>query len=355
MLRTPLYDEHVALGGKIVDFNGWALPVQFAGIVHEHNHTRTKASLFDCSHMAEFRIRGDATVKAYADLVCSDPAKLRVGRSRYGALLNESGGIIDDIITMKLADDDYFVVTNAGPREKVAGILKTAGDGVEDVTDTTAKIDIQGPVARDVLVRELPMAAELKYFEIRPAEWSGTPILASRTGYTGEMGFELFVPNEFAVPLWRALLAHDEVEPAALGARDTLRTEVGYALSGQDFNETRTPLQARMESFVAWDTEFIGKEALARQRDQGGYQRLAAIASPDRRAPRHDMEVRQGDKIVGVVTSGTFGPSVGHGIGLAYLDEDCLEPGTKLEAGPRNLEVTVVELPFYKDGTCRNK
>lgn len=354
MLRTPLYDEHIALGGKIVDFNGWALPVQYAGIVQEHTHTRTRASLFDCSHMAEFRIRGAEAVRAYSDLVCSDPAKLRAGRSRYGALLNESGGIIDDIITMKLADDDLFVVTNAGPRERVAEILKTSGEGVVDVTDETAKIDIQGPRARDVLVPELPMAAELNYFEIRPAEWNGESILASRTGYTGEMGFELFVPNAVAVPLWRALLAHKEVAPAALGARDTLRTEVGYALSGQDFDETRTPLQARMESFVAWDTEFIGKEALARQREEGGYARLAAIASGDRRAPRHDFEVRRNGKPVGVVTSGTFGPSVGHGIGLAYLDEDCLEAGTKLEAGPRGLEVSVVELPFYKNGTCRN-
>ncbi len=354
MLRTPLYDEHVSLGGKIVDFNGWALPVQFAGIVQEHNHTRTRASLFDCSHMAEFRVRGADAVRRYSELVCSDPIKLKANRSKYGALLNESGGIIDDIITMKLADDDLFVVTNAGPREKVAAIFARAGDGVEDVTDTTAKIDIQGPLARDVLVRELPMAAELKYFEIRPAEWNGEAILASRTGYTGEMGFELFVPNELAVPLWRALLAYEEVAPAALGARDTLRTEVGYALSGQDFNETRTPLQARMETFVAWNTEFIGKEALAKQRDAGGYPRLGAIASPDRRAPRHDFELRYGGKPVGVVTSGTFGPSVGHGIGLAYLEEDCLAPGTKLEAGPRGLEVTVVELPFYKDGTCRS-
>lgn len=354
MLQTPLYEEHVSLGGKIVDFNGWALPVQFAGIVQEHNHTRTKASLFDCSHMAEFRVRGEDAVRAYSSLICSDPAKLRVGRSKYGALLNEDGGIIDDIITMKLADDDLFVVTNAGPREKVAKIFSRAGEGVVDVTDDTAKIDIQGPLARDVLVRELPMAADLNYFEIRPAEWKGEAILASRTGYTGEMGFELFVPTALAVPLWRSLIAHSEVEPAALGARDTLRTEVGYALSGQDFNETRTPLQARMETFVAWDTDFIGKEALAQQRDAGGYQRLAAIASPDRRAPRHDFELRRDGKLVGVVTSGTFGPSVGHGIGLAYLDEDCLGLGTTLEAGPRGLEVNVVELPFYSDGTCRN-
>jgi len=354
VLQTPLYDEHVSLGGKIVDFNGWALPVQFAGIVQEHNHTRSKASIFDCSHMAEFRIRGANAVRAYGDLVCSDLANLRIGRSKYGALLNESGGIIDDLISMKIADDDLFIVTNAGPREAVANIFSSAGSGVEDVTDSTAKIDIQGPLARDVLVQELPIAAELNYFEIRSAEWNGEAIFVSRTGYTGEMGFELFVPNSLAVPLWRALLAHGEVEPAALGARDTLRTEAGYLLSGQDFQETRTPLEARMERFVAWDTPFVGKDALVHQRDQGGYPRLAAIASPDRRAPRHDFELRRKGTPVGVVTSGTFGPSVGHGIGLAYLEEEYLTPGTKLEAGPRGLEVSVVDLPFYADGTCRN-
>jgi aminomethyltransferase len=354
VLQTPLYDEHVSLGGKIVDFNGWALPVQFAGIVQEHKHTRSKVSLFDCSHMAEFRVRGTDAAQAYSDLICSDPANLRIGRSKYGALLNESGGIIDDLISMKLADDDLLIVTNAGPREAVANILNSIGNGIEDVTDSTAKIDIQGPLARDILAQELPIVASLKYFEIRPTEWNGEAIFVSRTGYTGEMGFELFVPNSLAVPLWRALLAHDEVEPAALGARDTLRTEVGYLLSGQDFQETRTPLQARMERFIAWDTTFIGKEALARQRDEGGYPRLAAIASPDRRAPRHDFELRRDGTPVGVVTSGTFGPSVGHGIGLAYLEEDCLTPGTKLEAGPRGLEVNVVDLPFYSDGTCRN-
>ncbi len=354
MRQTPLYDEHVALGGKVVDFHGWALPVQFTGIVQEHLHTRAKAALFDCSHMGEFRIRGKAAIEAYSDLVCSDPMKLAVGRGRYGALLNDDGGIIDDIITIKLAEDDLFVVTNAGPLEKVAGIFCGCHEDVVNVSDQTAKIDIQGPLARDILAREIPKASELKYFKACLAEWMGTEIVLSRTGYTGELGYELFVPESLAVPLWRALLAHDDVAPAGLGARDTLRTEVGYALSGQDFDESRSPLEANMETFVAWDTAFIGKDALLDQKSKGGYSVLTAIRTADRRAPRHEYNVKQDGSTVGVVTSGTFGPSVGHGIGLAYVPQECSSPGTRLTAGPKDLAIETATLPFYTAGTCRS-
>ena len=354
MRRTPLYDEHVALGGKVVDFNGWALPVQFGGIVQEHQHTRTKAAVFDCSHMGEFRIRGEAAIRAYGELVCSDPLKLAVGRGRYGAILNEDGGIIDDVITIKLADDELYAVTNAGPLKKVSALLRGCHDDMHDVSDETAKIDIQGPLARDILSREIPKAADLKYFQACKAEWRDTEIVLSRTGYTGELGFELFVPESLAVPLWYALLDHDEVVPAGLGARDTLRTEVGYALSGQDFDESRTPLEANMESFIAWDTPFVGKEALLAQKDRGGYEVLAAVQTADRRAPRHGFEVKHNGSIAGVVTSGTFGPSVGHGVGLAYVQPDLSRPGVALTAGPKDLPIETAALPVYTAGTCRN-
>jgi aminomethyltransferase len=353
MRQTPLFDEHVASGGKVVDFHGWALPVQFSGIVQEHQHTRTKAALFDCSHMGEFRIRGEAAIKAYSDLVCSDPLKLAVGRGRYGAMLNANGGIIDDIISIKLADDDLFVVTNAGPLEKISAIFCGCHDNVQNVSDSTAKIDIQGPLARDTLAREIPKAAELKYFQACITEWRGTEIVLSRTGYTGELGYELFVPESLAVPLWRELLGHDAVAPAGLGARDTLRTEMGYALSGQDFDDARSPLEANMEMFVAWDTEFTGKEALLDQRSKGGYALLTPIKTADRRAPRHEFDVKDMGSTVGAVTSGTFGPSVGHGIGLAYIQPDLARPGTTLFAGPKDLPIETATLPFYTAGTCR--
>ncbi|MCC6487199.1 MAG: glycine cleavage system aminomethyltransferase GcvT [Candidatus Hydrogenedentes bacterium] len=353
MRQTPLYDEHVSLGGKVVDFHGWALPVQFSGIVMEHLHTRTKAALFDCSHMGEFRIHGQDAVRAYSRLVCSDPERLPVGRGRYGAVLNDEGGIIDDVITIRLAEDEWYAVTNAGPLEKVSPLFRGAHSGIEDVSDTTAKIDIQGPSAREVLVREIPEAANLKYFNARPARWKNIDIILSRTGYTGELGYELFVPEACAPALWRALLEHAEVEPAGLGARDTLRTEVGYLLSGQDFDESRTPLEANMESFVAWDTDFTGKEALLEQRSRGGYAVMTAIRTEDRRAPRHDFDVKLNGAVVGCVTSGTYGPSVGHGIGLAYVPQDLATPGHALTAGPKELPIETTSLPFYTAGTCR--
>ncbi len=354
MRQTPLHDEHVALGGKVVDFHGWALPVQFSGIVQEHLHTRAKAALFDCSHMGEFSVRGEAAVKAYSDLVCSNPQKLSVGRGRYGAILNENGGIIDDIITIKLAEDELYVVTNAGPIDTVSALFCGCHKNVQNVTNVTAKIDIQGPLAREILAREIPCAAELKYFQACKTQWQESDIILSRTGYTGELGFELFVPESLAVRLWRALLAHDNVAPAGLGARDTLRTEMGYALSGQDFDESRSPLEANMEMFVAWDTPFVGKDAVLSQRDAQGYDILTPIKTADRRAPRHGFEIKHDGAAVGAVTSGTFGPSVGHGIGLAYVQPELAGPGTALTAGPKDLPVETAPLPFYTAGTCRN-
>ena len=355
MRRTPLHDEHVALGGKVVDFHGWALPVQFAGIIEEHHHTRTKAALFDCSHMGEFVVRGEKAVRAFSGLVCLDPLKVPVGRGKYGAMLNDDGGIIDDVIAFRLGEWDFYVVTNAGPLDVVSNKMLGLSDrsDISDVSDATAKIDIQGPIARDVLVQEIPECAALKYYQARHANWKGVDIVLARTGYTGELGFELFVPNGIAVDLWQRLLSYPDVKPAGLGARDTLRTEMCYGLSGQDFDESRTPLEAGMSSFIAWDKDFVGRDALTAQRDVEDYPVLTPIKTSDRRAPRHEFEVKHNGEVVGVVTSGTFGPSVGHGIGLAYVPVSLAAPGTKLTAGPRDLEIETATIPIYTAGTCR--
>lgn len=354
MRQTPLYKELTAIGGKVVDFHGWALPVQFSGIVQEHEHTRKQASLFDCSHMGEFVIRGAEAVATYDRLVMTDVAKLKVGRGRYGAFLGEDGGILDDAITVKLADDELFVVTNAGPLETISARILDGNPGAENVSDTTAKIDIQGPRSREVLLAiGLNDASELRYFQAARSTWNDTEIVLSRTGYTGELGYELYMPNEIAPELWRTLLAHEVVEPAGLGARDTLRTELGYGLSGQDFDSRRTPLEASLDYFIDWDSDFIGKEALLKQREEGGYEVLTPIRTDSRRAPRHDFEVSKNGNRVGVVTSGTYGPSVGHGIGLAYLSQEAAAPGTALQAGPKGLEIQAATLPFYTAGTCR--
>lgn len=354
MRHTPLYDEHVRSGGKIVDFSGWALPVQVAGILDEHQHTRTKASIFDCSHMGEFRVEGRQGIEAYNALVTTDVFKLKLGRARYGFMLNDDGGVIDDLITMRPAEDELFVVTNAGPLEKVSTLLTACVPGLKDISAETAKIDVQGPLSRDILTGiGIDVAAELRYFGLGRTVWDGHPVLLSRTGYTGELGYELYLPNGAAVPLWQALLEHAEVAPAGLGARDTLRLEMGYLLSGQDLDATRTPLEAGQEFFVDWDADFTGRAALERQRDSGGFHVLTPVRTASRQAPRHGFEVYNGDDVVGTVTSGTYGPSVGHGIGLAYLAPQYANPGQALAAGPRRIAIEVTELPFYKAGTCR--
>ncbi len=356
MNKTALHDEHVKLGGKIVDFNGWALPVQFSGIVNEHNHTRNHASLFDCSHMGEYHLQGAAAIEHFNREVVSNTYEIPLGRCRYGAILNEDGGIIDDIITFRMDEKELYVVTNAGPLEAVTRRLCEGVSGAEHVSYETAKIDIQGPDAQARMLEAGFTAAEsLKYFNATWSEWEGKKVLVSRTGYTGELGYELYMENDLAATVWNRFNEMDYVEPAGLGARDTLRLEVGYPLSGQDFDTSVTPLDLAMESFVAWDTDFVGKAALEAQRHAGTAQAFVAVQSPNRRAPRHDFEVFSGDESVGIVTSGTFGPSVGYGIGLARVQKQFSEPGTQLTAGPKKMELEVTTVPFYKDGTCRKK
>ncbi len=352
--RTPLYDDHAARGGKIVDFHGWLLPIQFKGILDEHHHTRTKASVFDCSHMGEFLLKGAKAIRALEGMVFNDMICLRVGRCRYSSILDTCGGIIDDIITMRLSEDELYIASNAGPYAKVARILYRVC-GAQDLSAETAKIDLQGPLARKVLVEMgLDGIESLKYFTVCRTRWRDTEIIVSRAGYTGEIGYELFVPNDLATRLWDALLEHEDVAPAGLGARDTLRLEMGYTLYGQDVDESHTTLEAGMGRFIDWESEFHAKEFLLMQRQMGRYKMRTGIRSKDRRAPRQGYEVFHEGRPVGVVTSGCYGPSVGYGIGMAYVPVELSTPGTKLTAGPKDMEIETAEFPFYRNGTCRN-
>jgi aminomethyltransferase len=356
MWQTPLHGEYAASGGKVVDFHGWALPVQFAGIVQEHLHTRTKAGLFDCSHMGEFILKGAAALEALDRLVYSDMRSLRVGLCRYSAILNEQGGIIDDCVGLRLAEDEIYLVTNAGPLDEVAALFEGV-PGVTNVSTPTAKIDLQGPLSRGILLEAgLDCVRDMKYWNGQRTQWRGADIVITRAGYTGELGYEIFAPSELGPELWRTLVAHPDVAPCGLGARDTLRTEVGYPLNGEDLAQDLTPLECGMERFIAWDSEFPGKARIAAQREADDYHVLVAIKTADRRSPRHAMELTTPDGApAGVVTSGTFGPSVGTGVGLARVPKAYAAPGTALLAGTRALPVEVAEIPIYKDGTCRVK
>ena len=355
MRRTPLHDEY-AHHAKAVDFHGWALPLQFSGILEEHAHTRSKAGIFDCSHMGEFLIEGEAGVAAFDRLVFSDMHSIPTGRCRYTGILNAQGGIIDDVVVLRLSPDQWYVTSNAGPLEKVAALLAERVPGVQDLSGTTAKIDVQGPSSLDVLIDlGIGEAAELKYWSCGHANWCGVPIILTRAGYTGELGYELYVPDMIAVDIWRALLLHPEAAPCGLGARNILRAEMGYPLNGEDVWEEKTPLEADMERFIAWDSEFPGKERIVALRDSGLYDVLTAIRSADRRAPRAGFEIKHEGRVVGHVTSGTFGPSAGSGVGLAYLPRPLAVHGTRLTAGPRGMDIVTSEVPLYKGGTCRMK
>ena len=362
MRQTPLYGEYASLGehatrgAKVVDFNGWALPVQFSGILLEHEHTRTKAGVFDCSHMGEFLIRGAAALAAFERVVFSDFAGLKVGPCRYSAILNERGGVIDDCVGMKLDAETLYLVTNAGPLDQVAALLAETVPGVENISDATAKIDVQGPLARQVLLDlGVEGIADMAYWTGGRATWRGTAFVISRAGYTGELGYEMYIPREIAVDLWRALLAHPDCLPCGLGARDTLRLETSKPLNGEDLSPKITPLEAGLEKLVAWGKDFTGKAALEAQRAKDDYLRLVSIVSADRRAPRHGFEVKHNGAVVGHVSSGTFGPSLGCGVGFAYVPAALAAPGTALAAGPTDMAITVAAMPVYKHGTCRMK
>jgi aminomethyltransferase len=304
--------------------------------------------------MGEFIIRGVAGIAALDRMVIGDMVSLATGRCRYTALLNDAGGIIDDCVALRLGPEELYLVTNAGPLDAVTAMLDTAIPGIESVYNRTAKLDLQGPLSRQILL-ELGLAAvaPLKYWTGTRCEWRGAEVIVSRAGYTGELGYELYLPAETAVGAWDAILAHGAAVPCGLGARDTLRTEMCYPLNGEDVDGSRTPLEAGMARFIAWDTEFPGKARLLEMRGRGGYPLLTPVVSADRRAPRHGFEVRLDGAPAGAVTSGTFGPTVGRGVGLAYLEPRAAVPGTRLAAGPKDMELTAAAVPVHKGGTCR--
>ena len=356
MQKTPLFDLYNDNGAKVVDFHGWALPIQFKGIVAEHLHTRQKAGLFDCSHMGEFLLSGLDAIAALDKIVFADIVGLRIGRCRYTAILNEQGGIVDDCVALRLSKEDIYLVTNAGPLDQVATLLPESINGIKHLSEATTKIDLQGPLSRDILLSaDLKGVGSLKYWQGTRATWKDTDIVVTRAGYTGELGYELFVPNAIGPELWQTLADHPHVQCCGLGARDTLRTEVGYALYGEDLTQTRTPLESGMEHLIAWDKDFLGKQALLDQKEHGDHQVLAPIKSNDRRSPRPGFIIKHNGTEVGQVTSGTYGPSVECGVGLAQLPNDLTTPGTALTAGPKDLPIETTEIPVYKNGACRMK
>lgn len=358
--QTALYDRHVALGGRLVEFSGWQLPVQYQGIIAEHKAGRRQAAVFDTSHMGQLYIEGPAAGAALARVCTQNAADLAVGKCGYGFLLNASGGVIDDTILMRLDEQRFLLVVNAGTRGEDAEWLASHLPGDLPVRDALAegwgKIDVQGPDAHAVLAPLVGEAlAKLKYFRVAEMTCLGRPCVISRTGYTGELGYELMAAGEDLLAIFDELMAGGRVTPAGLGARDSLRLEMGMPLYGHELNPQTTPLEADLGRFVDTEREFIGAAALRQQAESGIARKLVGLAAETRRRAAEGDPITCDGRDVGVVTSSAFSPSLETSIAMGYVATDVAEIGQTLAIGTarKELPVRVTERPFYTQGTCR--
>ena len=352
--RTPLFEKHVTAGARMVPFAGWELPLQYTGIIDEHRHTRKEAGLFDICHMGEVILKGPHARKALSRVFTRDTDKMRPGECRYGFLLNEKGGMIDDLIVFALSSGEFMLVVNASRLSTDLDWIERhlpSGARAEDITSATAKIDLQGPLSGRIMTslagRE--NIAGLKRFNHIEVKVHGYDIIISRTGYTGEDGFEIFMPVEICGRIWDDLAAFEAVKPVGLGARDTLRLEMGYSLYGNDIDEEHTPLEAGLERFVSMEKGFIGKEALLRQAQEGPRRLLRGFLCEGRRSARTHYSVIRSGKITGEVTSGAFSPCLRKGMGLCYVDRYNARYGGEvvLTDGNTEIQAEIKDLPLY--------
>ena len=357
--QTPLYQEHVRLHAKIVPFGGWEMPLQYEGILAEYNSTRRDVTIFDTSHMGEFLIEGDLQDSGLNRLVTQRLSDLAVGACRYGALLKEDGGVLDDLIVYRLADAKWMVVVNGATMQKDSEQFQrivTAKGKFLNISFSTGKLDIQGPKSRDLLAKFIKGFEKLTFYTFAECDVLGTRAIVSRTGYTGELGYEIYFPWERTPELWNKILSLG-AKPAGLGSRDVLRLEMGYSLYGHELDENISPLEAGLERFIDFDKDFIGKEKLLREKQEGSKRRLIAFTSLNRRSPRSGYKIySSAGQEIGAVTSGTFSPALQKGIGLGLVNAGCAKKDEKIFVGERSglIEVAITPRPFYKEGTFRN-
>lgn len=354
--RTPLYEEHLALSARMVPYSGWEMPVQYSGIIDEHLAVRSSAGVFDVCHMTEFRVWGFGAFDFLQGLLTNDLHKIaELGAGQYTLMLDEDGGIIDDLIVYHTGDLEYLIIANAGNHETdFAWITEHAPEGLEvvDESDRTSLIALQGPKALSVL-GELagPGWEPPSRFHVAEASLDTLPALVARTGYTGEDGVEIVTRASDGPALWRALLSFAEVTPAGLGARDTLRLEMGYSLYGNDMDRGVDPISAGLGHFVPKDkTGYIGAEAVARIREAGPERRLVGLRLTEKGVPRPGYPVLHEGNEVGKVASGTFSPTLQTGIATAYLPSSLAEEGTEVAVSVRGktLAAVVEKMPFVR-------
>jgi aminomethyltransferase len=351
VLKTPLYNTHLVLKAQMAPFGGWVMPIQYQGILAEHAHTRQSVSLFDICHMGEFMLEADPVLSGFDRIVTQNIISLPAGSCRYGFMLNEQGGIIDDLIVYRIDKTKWMLVVNAAT---ISGDLEHLKKNlsekhcVENVSDKMAKLDVQGPQSLDLLKLIFgDEIGQLKYYTFAKFIFNQEPCIISRTGYTGELGYEVYISNDYVVKLWELLLKDDRVKPAGLGCRDTLRLEMGYPLYGQDLDTLHTPLAAGLSKFVDFSKDFIGRDALLKEQKSGPKEHSICFQADSRRAPRHGFAIFDQEEQIGVVTSGSFSPSLTVGIGMGYVSGSyAIGKQLMIKEAGTEIPVTIVKKPF---------
>ena len=357
--RTPLYEKHVELGAKMVPFAEWEMPVLYEGVREEHMAVRTHAGMFDVSHMGEVEVEGPAALAFLQRVLSNDVAAIPVGGAQYSCLCNEAGGVLDDLFAYRLGGDRYLLVTNSANHGADLAWLGRWSHGfdvsVRDVADRYAMLAVQGPHARSILAGTLGIELPAR-MRVTTARIGSRPALACGTGYTGEDGVELLIGPEIAPAIWAELLDAGVV-PCGLGARDTLRLEACFHLHGNDLSPERNPIEAGLGWCCKEATGFLGSEAIARARAEGTAEKLAPFKIEGAGIPRQGNPVLSGDESVGIVTSGTFSPSLEIGIGMGYLRADLAEPGIAVEIDVRGKRraARVASKPLYQSPSSRKE
>ncbi|MDV3754745.1 glycine cleavage system protein T [Elizabethkingia anophelis] len=357
MKRTALFDKHVSLGAKIVPFAGFEMPVQYSGVTEEHFAVREKAGMFDVSHMGQFFIEGPGSKELLQKVTTNNVDALEDGKAQYSCLPNENGGIVDDLIVYKIADEKYFVVVNASNIDKDWNHISkynTFGAKMTNASDDMSLIAIQGPKATEILQKltDTPLA-NIPYYNFTIGAVAGVQdVIISNTGYTGSGGFEIYFKNENAVKLWDALTEAGEefgMIPCGLASRDTLRLEKGFCLYGNDIDDTTSPIEAGLGWITKFDKDFVSKDVFAKQKEEGISRKLVGFEMQEKAIPRHDYEVVDAEgNIIGKVTSGTMSPMKKIGVGLAYVAKPHFKLGSDIFIRIRNKDIPakVVKLPF---------
>ncbi len=356
--KTVLFDKHQQLSAKMGNFAGWQVPLFYKSIIAEYKHCRKKAALFDISHMGEFIFAGDREKSGIEKAVTPWIKKIPPGRSRYGFLLNQAGGIIDDLVIFKIKENKIMFVINALSEKLDYQILheRIMAGKLENVSAQIAKIDLQGPLAKKVLESVLNFKENLSYFSFKEFNYQGRKLIISRTGYTGELGYEIFIPGDIASFLWDELINDEDVMPAGFGARDILRLEMGYSLLGNELKNTITPLEAGLGKFINFNKDFVGKDALLKQKKDGVGKIKIAFSSQSRRIPRTGYNIYDQDQQIGQVTSGTFSSFLSAGIGLGYINAEYSGKSIYIQdSRQQKFKAEIVDLPFYKQGSLKNQ